>query len=132
MKNLKLSKKKVYYLASPYTHDESFVRELRYMAVNFAAAELIKKGYQLFEPIASCHYKSRTVDLPSGYAYWKKRDRKYIEKSDGLIVLTIQGWRESIGVKDEIKHAEKLKLPVHYLSLDDMFPQEVIHALHNS
>ena len=89
---------------------------MRYEAVVHAAAMMFKSDFMLIEPIASCHEKSLRYDLPGGYKFWQKRDRKYISLTSGIIVLTLPGWKESEGVTDEIAYAKTLGMPVYYLN----------------
>ncbi len=119
-----LDKTKVYYLASPYSHKQQAVMDMRYEMVNMAGAILIKEGFILIEPIAMCHHKSGKYDLPTGYEYWKTRDRTFIERSDGIIVLTLDGWKESVGVSDEIQYSYYLGKQIVYLSLDELIINE--------
>lgn len=123
-------KNKLYYLASPYSHKNKFIETMRYEAVVYAATKLIQQGYTVLEPIAMCHEKGARYELPSGYEFWKKRDRGFIEKCDGLIVLTLSGWTNSIGVCDEIKHAVSLGLDVHYIDPRELFEEEIFNALY--
>lgn len=122
-----LSKNKMYYLASPYSHITTktgwlasivgyFVRHRRFKAVSDAAVYLIKSGYTCLEPIAMCHYKSLRYELPTGYQYWQKRDRWFIRKCDGIVVLTLDGWMESEGVQDELQYARNRGLDIVYLN----------------
>ena len=122
-------KRKLYYLASPYSHSNKFVEVLRYEAVVYAAKQLIEKGYTVLEPIAMCSEKSKRYDLSGGYSFWKKRDRWFISKCDGLIVLKLPGWDTSEGVTDEIQYANKLGLDVHYLEPTEIFEDEVFSVL---
>ena len=109
-----LDKELAYYLASPYSHKDHSVMEERYLAIDNFAAEMFKQGfYKVHEPIASCHHKSKRHQLPSGYTFWQKRDRWLIDKSDAVLVLMIDGWKESVGVTDEIWYAKSLHKPVY-------------------
>lgn len=99
------NKPAVYYLASPYSSNSAYVREERYLKALFAGAELIEKGFCLIEPIGMSHHTSKVGGTPTGYDYWKTRDRAFIDHSDGVIVLMIDGWFESVGVTDEIHYA---------------------------
>lgn len=116
-----LSKNKMYYLASPYSYLGNnrligwMVRWWRFRKVSDAAVYLIKNGYTCIEPIATCHYKSSRYDLPTGYQYWQRRDRWFIRKCEGIIVLTLNGWIDSEGVQDEIQYARSRGLDVIYL-----------------
>lgn len=115
-----LSTNKVYYLASPYSHKTKKVMNQRYEKVNEAGALLCLMGYTIIEPIAMCHHKSLKYAMPTGYEYWKKRDRTFVHMSDGVIVLTLPGWQESVGVTDEVAYAKSLKKKVYYVSLEEL------------
>lgn len=118
---------KLYYLASPYSHPDPYIKHLRYEQINKIAVLLIERGLLLIEPIASCHDKSLKYKLPTGYEYWKTRDRALIKKSDGVIVAMMDGWKESIGVTDEVEYATSLDKPILFLNPTTL---EVEHALH--
>ena len=124
-----MDKNKLYYLASPYSHDNTFIKQFRYEAVIYTGSMLTKMGHTLIEPIAMCHEQSLRHELPGGYAFWKARDRNFISISDGIIVLTLPGWDDSVGVLDEIEWAKELGIEVHYLDPLKMWPQEVIDQL---
>jgi hypothetical protein len=105
---------KLYYLASPYSSKDPMVVEDRYLQQQRIAAELIKQGYMLITPIEMCHNLAQNYDLPRGYEYWKERDRLLVSKCDGVIVCIMDGWKESIGVTDEIAYARSLGREVLY------------------
>ena len=105
---------RLYYLASPYSHPDPKVRQARYEEQGRIAVELIHKGYHLIAPIEMCHHLSKLHQLPTGYQYWQARDRLLIERCDGLIACKMDGWEDSIGMKDEIKYAEFLDKEVLY------------------
>jgi len=110
----------VYYFASPYSDPDPAVREHRYVDTIDIATKLINHGYCLLEPIAMSHHHAQRFGLPSGYDFWKTRDRKFIEITDGVIVLMLPGWKESVGVTDEIQYALSLGKPVYYLHPETM------------
>ena len=112
-KHYKLAPKAaIYYLASPYSHQNPFIKAYRYLAVDYSAAILTNEGFKLLEPISQCHHKALAYELPTGYEFWKTRDREFIKRSDGVFVLTLPGWKESIGVKDELAYAAELGRPI--------------------
>ncbi len=118
----KLNTTDVYYLASPYSHKDAYVRHLRYETIDMVAAKLFLKDFILIEPIGSCHSKSLKYDMPTGYKFWQTRDRKMIEISDAVLVITLPGWKESTGVTDEIEYAESLGRPVYYVNPKILLP----------
>jgi nucleoside 2-deoxyribosyltransferase len=103
------------YLASPYSHPDATVRDARFQAVCRAAAALIRAGQHVFSPIAHSHAIA-TYGLPTDWAYWESAARAHLETSDEVVVLTLDGWRESIGVAAEIAIAAELGKPVRYLA----------------
>lgn len=122
---LPLSKDKVYYLASPYSNTNPFIQDMRYVIINYIATVIIKKGYNVIEPIVSSHIK----DLDAGYAFWKSRDRALIKHCDGIIVTKMKGWKKSIGVQDELAYAKELGLEIHYLEPKSILTDKLMKEL---
>lgn len=124
-----LKKNSMYYFASPYSHKSPLVQDRRYMAAIGACAKLIQEGYLVLEPIGSCHEKSLLFQLPGGYQYWQKRDRLMIKKSDGIVILKIDGWDTSVGVTDEISYAKRLGKPVVFIEKDAILSKDELAGL---
>lgn len=103
------------YLACPYSHPDPAVRQARYEAVNRVAAKLMAEGMVIYSPISHTHSIALAGDLPKDWAFWEKFDRAYLECSNKIIVLMLDGWQESKGVKAEIEIARTLGLPVEFL-----------------
>lgn len=129
--------KGMWYLASPYStpkvegRDILDLKEERHEAVQKAGAELYGKGYCLYEPIASSHFKALKYSLPGTYEYWMKRDRAAIDSCVGVIVLDIEGWMESTGVTDEIAYAKELGKPVWLVRFRDVTEPPIWICLHH-
>lgn len=109
---------KIYYFASPYSDESKLLIEQRYVNTIYHAGELIKKGFCLIEPIGMSHPVAQRFDLNTTYEYWKTRDRLFISRCDGVIVLTLPGWNKSIGVTDELAYARELKLDIKFYCPD--------------
>ncbi len=105
------------YLASPYSDPDPVVRQARYDAACRAAAWLIRQGHLVFSPIAHTHGISR-YGLPGDWKFWERHDRRMLQCCDRLVVLTLDGWRQSRGVQAEVAIARKLGKPVGYLAPD--------------
>ena len=104
-----VSKSKVYYLVSPFTHPDPTVEYARYLEQQDYHACLIKDyGLNIIAPIESCYHLHNRFNLSGGYEFWKKRDRKFISISDGIIVCEMEGLEQSIGCQDEISYAKLL------------------------
>ena len=109
------------YLASPYSHPESKIREQRFQAVCAAAAQLMRAGHTVFAPIVHGH-PLVGHGLPTDWPVWERFDREHLRRCDELVVLMLDGWRTSVGVAAEIRIAEELGKSVRYLAPADSAP----------
>jgi nucleoside 2-deoxyribosyltransferase len=105
----------VIYLASPYSHPDPRVREQRFEQVCFAAGQLMQKGTFVFAPIVHCHPIAVRSELPKDFAFWEQYDRGMMDACDSLIVLMLDGWRDSAGVLSEIEYMTKCQKPISFM-----------------
>lgn len=110
-----MSDRKLTYLAVPYSHHDPSVRRDRFRAANQAAGMLMSGGHIVFSPISHTHPIADECALPTGWDYWGAFDRAYLSVSARVVVLMIDGWRESVGVSAEITIANEMGIPVEYL-----------------
>jgi hypothetical protein len=103
------------YLACPYSHDDRSVRIARFEAANRAAGKLMREGHHVFSPISHTHPIAEACDLPKGWEFWEAFDRAYLAHSWRVVVLMLEGWRESKGVTAELRIAAEQGLPVEYI-----------------
>ena len=101
------------YLASPYSHPDPNVREQRFEAVCRVASELLRAGQHVFSPIAHSH-PIANYGLPTDWSFWESFCREQIMRCDELVVLMLDGWKLSVGVRAEIQIAEELVKQIHY------------------
>lgn len=103
------------YLACPYSHKDASVREYRFMKANQAAARLMRAGHIIYSPISHTHPIATEGKLPLDWSYWQSVDEFYIGLCERVVVLELDGWQESKGVRAEIAMAEALGKPVSYM-----------------
>lgn len=108
------------YLASPYSHPDADVRERRFQAVCKAAGELMQLGYVVFSPIAHSHSIAALCDMPKDWAFWERQDTAILGRCSAMIVLKLDGWEQSIGIKAEVEFAQKRGIPVAWFDLDEV------------
>ncbi|CAN5470617.1 DUF1937 family protein [soil metagenome] len=106
------------YFASPYSHPDPRVREHRFRAACHAAASMLRDGHVVFSPIVHSH-PLVAFGLPTAWASWERIDRAYLERCDGVMVLMLDGWEASVGVRAEIGIAQALGLPVRFVAPED-------------
>ena len=85
------------YLASPYSHPDVTVREARFREACRTAARLMRAGRVVFSPIAHGHPIAE-YGLPTNWRFWERFDRQQLDRCEELVVLMLDGWRESEGV----------------------------------
>ena len=106
------------YLATPYTHRDRAVMLARFRAVNKAAAALMSQGLHIFSPISHSHPIAEAGALPTTWDFWEKYDREILKCCSQVIVLMLDGWKESKGVRAEIEIAESLGIGISYAEPD--------------
>lgn len=107
------------YIASPYTHNDPDVRESRARAAAALAGELINSGELAYSPIAHGHaiyeeHTRRQGSLEFHYGAWRAHSLRMLRMCDRVEVLALPGWRESVGVTDELGVAVVLDMPIFY------------------
>lgn len=102
------------YLAAPYSHLDPKVVEERMENLCAVDAILMQRGVFTFSPLLK-HFVAQYANLPTDWNYWKKYCQATLPLCDCIYVLTLKDWQESTGVKEEIKLADSLMIPVYYI-----------------
>ena len=106
------------YLASPYSHPDAAVREQRFHAACRAAAALLRAGRAVFSPVVHGH-PLVAHGLPTDWPFWQQFGRAFLSRCDELVILTLDGWRESDGVREEVRLARDLGKPILFLGPEE-------------
>ena len=101
-----------YYLASPYSHPDPAVEDARFAEAGRFVAWAFRRGIHVFSPIVHCHPLARAHGLAGDAAAWAAFDRAMISSARGVLLLAIDGWRQSVGVSVEIFQARSTGKPV--------------------
>jgi hypothetical protein len=107
------------YLASPYTSDHQPTCHERYHLACKAAAHLMQQGHVVFSPIAHSHGIARFV-AGHTHGFWMLQDLPFLDFADRMVVLTLPGWEESRGIKQEIEYARDKGIPVEFKSMEEL------------
>lgn len=102
------------YLATPYAHEDPAVMERRFDAVTRFAGRLMQLGVLVYSPITHNHPIATRIDLPRTWDYWAQFDLAILATCSQLLVLKLDGWQKSTGVRAEIEYAEEHGIPVIY------------------
>lgn len=103
------------YLASPYNHPNPEVRAERRKMVCEKAMELLRQGIPVISPIAHNLALVDACGAETGWDNWKMQDTAILSVCRKLMVLMLDGWRESVGVANEILYARENGIPIEYL-----------------
>lgn len=106
-----------WYLASPYSRYPAGT-EAAYRDVCALAARLFKAGVLVYSPIAHTHAIATIGGLDGHFEQWKGFDEALIAASCGMIIATMDGWRESAGIAAEIAICKRLQKPIRYVDVD--------------
>ena len=103
------------YLATPYTHPDSQVRERRFREVSRVAGDMMRQGIHVFSPISHTHPIALAGCLPKGWEFWQAQDFAMLRACSKLAVLMQDGWQDSVGVQAEMALAREMGLPVEFI-----------------
>lgn len=106
-----------FYISNPYNGTEE-QREERAQIAAKVCGQLLKKDVHAWSPIVHNHSMMKTFNqftLEERRTKILEFDFSLLRASKGMIVLKIDGWKESFGVKAEIELCQKLSIPIKYL-----------------
>lgn len=107
----------IVYLGSPYTlYPHGLLMAARMATI--ATARLMKLGHAAYSPIAHGHQCAAFGDLPLVWEFWKAQCQPMIDAASCLVVLKLDGWKDSVGLNYEIEQFEGR--PVVYVTMEDL------------
>lgn len=107
--------KPLVYVASPYSHPDSQVRQDRYREVSHVAAGLVAGGEIAVSPITYGHTLLDFHDMPGDWEFWQAFCISLLAKCQKMLVVKMDGWQESRGVQAEIAYAKANRIEVEYI-----------------
>lgn len=117
------------YLASPYSHQDPIIRDLRFLAAETATYFLMRKGHIIFSPIVYTHALAKKNGMAYTAGYWADLNMNMLRASGGLRVLMISGWQQSVGIGRERGWSQQFNVEVKYLYPADAGVVEIEKAL---
>lgn len=110
---------KTIFLSSPYMHPDPEEMNMRALIAGNACAWLVREGYLPMSPIAHWHGPSYRNNLPRHAAAWRDWNRRWLEAADMVAMLRVPGWRDSLGMAEEMDWAKRAGKPVAVIELAD-------------
>ena len=107
-----------FYIASPYSKFASGV-EAAFREISRITAGLVEAGLPCFSPIAHSHPVAVHGGLdPLDHTIWMPLDEPMMRAAHGIIVVQMDGWRESYGVNVEINYFRAAGKPVYFMTVE--------------
>jgi hypothetical protein len=116
------------YLAGPYAHVYEHMKCRRYEQLTFVTAMLLRSGTTVYSPITHCHPLAQQYDMPRDHSFWLNHDLAILARCDKLLVLRLEGWENSIGLRREIEFANEKNIPIEYIDLEDFCGEHNQHS----
>ncbi|MFC9358597.1 DUF1937 family protein [Rhodococcus sp. NPDC057014] len=120
------------FLACPYSHSDERVVHERFLACNEVAATIVASGNAVFSQVSMSHpinLAFKTIDPSDVGKLWAPVDAHFMESMEELIILDVDGWDRSSGIKREIEFFESRGRRVSLWSqVSDEFVTETARA----
>jgi len=107
------------YLAAPYTHKHKEVEQIRVEQVTYVAACLMEKGQHVFSPLTHGHQLAIKRPLPTDFNFWGEQCERQLKMCDRVMVLMLDGYTSSTGVKAEVGQARSLGMQIDFVEFGD-------------
>jgi len=98
------------YLACPYWHQDPEVRAARVEASRRIAASMAERGQMVFSPLVHGHHIGAGSE-----GYWREHGLEMLRRCNEVVIIAMDGWWESVGVRAEIAEAQRLGLPIRMI-----------------
>ena len=111
------------YLSAPYSNAPD--KEQRFQDIMRQAGyiQAFWPEQQVVSPLFLHPAIALVPELGSDYEFWREYSRGLLAHCSTLVIYPLPGWKESVGVQDEIAEATRLGLQVFYVqTLDDRSP----------
>lgn len=110
----------IIYIAIPYSHPDWNTRIQRFRIATAWAAFLMTQENPpiVYSPITHSHPMAELYDLPKEFEFWKRQDLHFLNTCTTVHVLAVEGWDKSVGLKEEIAYAERIKKIISYINPD--------------
>ena len=105
------------YVAAPYSDsDKAVIEERMTLFAKYFSTMIANKLYPVSPLLNHYIYKEAAAEWPTNWEFWEGYSRELLTRCTSMIVLMIDGWKESEGVQAEIQLATELGIPIEYCS----------------
>ncbi len=102
------------YLAAPYSHPDKNVVQERIKQFCAVDAHLSRSGIFTVSPLLK-HLVLQHETLPSDWNYWKDYSYELLARCEKMVVIRMDGWKDSVGIKAEIEYCNMTSIPIEFI-----------------
>ena len=115
----------LYYLSNPYNGTDEQEEQRAHLAAK-ACVTLLKSGISLVSPVVHTHALGAHLSLSKDErrALLMPVDIELLHRCDGMIVLKLEGWQDSIGMRAEINFCQAKGIPVYYTTVEEVLASQ--------
>lgn len=107
-------KREVIYVACPYGHNKTSVKTFRVIVASLVTSTLISEGFVALSPLTHSSMLQLNTEIIKPEEVWRKHGLVLLERCDRVLVICMDGWKKSEGVKLETELALELHIPVTF------------------
>lgn len=108
-----MNRKPLYYLASPISHSNQMVVDLRHSQCVDSLAQFYHHGWMVYSP--HVHHRAIAPQMPRSWDFWAEPSFAFLDRCDAMIVLMLGEWEKSHGMKAEVIRAREQHKVVMYV-----------------
>lgn len=110
-----------WYFATPYSKYRKGL-DAAFEEASKQAALLLKAGIHIYAAIPHTHPMQKYGDIPpeSVSPVWSRLDMEFMQHAEGMIVCCMEGWSESVGIREEEEYFFQMRKPIVYMQLDEV------------
>lgn len=100
------------YIAAPFWHESSDIRQQRRNKAIAYSERLFNQGKLFYSPLL---YSEKFKDKKQKENFWINHGLKMVEVCTEMHVLCLEGWEDSNGIQGEVAKANELNIEVKYI-----------------
>lgn len=104
----------VIYIGCPYTGTDD-QKQKRYEEVTSFAAKLVESGNIVYSPITHSHPIESRMNKKMSSGEWVKFDAPFMEICNRMIVVMMDGWENSLGLRHEIAYFRSIGIEPEFI-----------------
>lgn len=105
------------FVAGPYNTPDDAIKEYRMNTIKDYCVKQFLDGNSPISALLMGLVYATHAELPTDTDTWRTFSETLLKGCDELHVLMVDGWELSSGVKSEIESANKLNIPIKYITI---------------